>query len=362
MKIKAAVCREFGAPLSIEEVSLAEPLAGEVRVTIKACAICHSDITYADGGWGGELPMVLGHEAAGIVESVGSGVTACKVGDRVVVTLIRACGGCHWCSVGDGYLCEASYPRDEQPAIIADNNQALVQGMRTGAFAQAVVIDQSQLVVVPDTVGFDVASLLACGVITGVGAVTNTVRMPSGSHAVVVGCGGVGLNTIQGAHIAGAATITAVDLLQSKLDIALGFGATHSVNPSQADVLSTVHGISNGRGADYVFVTVGAKRAIEDAVTWLAKKGTVVIVGMPPSDVTTDFNPSNLAAYGQSIIGSKMGSAHIRRDIPWLVSLYQQGTLKLDEMISQRYALENINDAIASTKSGSAMRNVVIFD
>jgi len=326
MKIKAAVCREFGAPLSIEEVSLAEPLAGEVRVTIKACAICHSDITYADGGWGGELPMVLGHEAAGIVESVGSGV------------------------------------RDEQPAIIADNNQALVQGMRTGAFAQAVVIDQSQLVVVPDTVGFDVASLLACGVITGVGAVTNTVRMPSGSHAVVVGCGGVGLNTIQGAHIAGAATITAVDLLQSKLDIALGFGATHSVNPSQADVLSTVHGISNGRGADYVFVTVGAKRAIEDAVTWLAKKGTVVIVGMPPSDVTTDFNPSNLAAYGQSIIGSKMGSAHIRRDIPWLVSLYQQGTLKLDEMISQRYALENINDAIASTKSGSAMRNVVIFD
>ncbi len=359
--IRAAVVRKFGAPMTIENIELAEPKMGEVQVRMKACAICHSDIVYAQGGWGGELPMVLGHEAAGIVEAVGPGVTRAKIGDHVAVTLIRSCGGCHYCSAGDGFLCEEVFPLDQQSPL-SSAGQELTHGLRTGAFAEAVVVDQSQIVAVPNDVPMEVVSLMSCGVITGVGAVTNTAKMPAGSHAVVIGCGGVGLNAVQGAALSGARSLIAIDLSDDKLEAAAGFGATHGFNPMSGDVVAQVMAATGGKGADYVFVTVGAKQAIEGAQSYIKKSGTIVVVGMPENGVMTAFDPSTLAAWDQKIIGSKMGSSGVTRDIPWLVDLYQSGKLRLDEMVTGRYKLDQINDAIASTKRGDALRNVIVFD
>lgn len=360
MNVKAAVCRAFGEPLQIEEVELAAPGPGEVRVKIAAVAICHSDITYADGGWGGELPAIYGHEGAGIVEIVGAGVTSVKVGDSVVVTLIRSCGHCHGCAMGRPVTCETTFPLDEASPLHSADGESLVHGMRTGAFAEYVVVHHSQLVVVPADLPADVASLLACGVITGYGAVVNTAQVEAGSHVVVFGCGGVGLNSVQAAHLSGARTITAVDVSDSKLAAATTFGATHGVN-AKDDVVANVMEITSGRGADYVFVTVGVKAAFDQSYALLAKAGAVVLVGMPPTGVASEIDPSTIAAYSQRILGSKMGSARINIDIPTLVDLYQQGRIKLDELISGRYPLAEINDAMASVKRGEALRNVIVF-
>lgn len=362
ISIKAAVCRAFGEPLAIETVSLADPGPGEVRVTLKACAICHSDISYAEGSWGGDLPIVLGHEASGIVESVGPGVLTAKPGDHVVVTLIRACHTCHYCAGEREFLCEETFGLDQTSPIRDANAKPLGHGLRTGAFAEAVVVDQSQVCVIDPSIAFDVASLFACGVLTGVGAVTRTANMPEGSHAVVIGCGGVGLNAVQGARLARAKTITAIDMADSKLDAAKAVGATHAINPAAQDAPTIVREITEGRGADFVFVTVGAKAAIDGANALIGSGGTIVIVGMPPNDVMAEYNPASFAGWSQKIIGSKMGSAKVDRDVPALVDAYLAGDLHLDQMVTGRYTLDQINEAIASTKSGEALRNVIVFD
>lgn len=361
--MKAAVCREFGQPLSIEQVSLAQPNHGEVQVSIKACAICHSDINYAEGAWGGVLPAVYGHEAAGIVETVGTGVNHVQPGDHVVVTLVRSCGTCGCCEQGFYGSCESSFPLDQKTPLRAENdNSDIVHGLRTSAFAEKVVVDASQLVSIPKDIPLDSASLLACGVITGWGAVVNTARVRAGSTVVVIGTGGVGLNTVQGAAMAAARSIIAVDLSDSKLEAAKQFGATQTVNPNNEDIREAVSELTEGRGADYVFVTVGAKAAFDQSFGLMAKGGTVVLVGMAGIDVTTEFNPLDLADSSQRILGSKMGSSNIQRDIPNLISLYRQGRLKLDELITARYPLDEINDAIAAVNSGDALRNVIVFD
>ncbi|TCD15516.1 Zn-dependent alcohol dehydrogenase [Oricola cellulosilytica] len=360
--MRAAVCRSFGAPLSIETVRLADPGPGEVKIAIKACAICHSDIVYADGGWGGEPPMVLGHEAAGVVEQTGSGVRGIAPGDHVVVTLIRSCGCCHYCSGGHQVLCEEVFPLDRRSAILGQDGTGLVQGLRTGAFAEKVVVERSQVAVISRDIAFDSASLLACGVITGFGAVTNTAQVPAGSHVAVIGCGGVGLNAIQGAAACAARTITAIDLSDAKLDAAKRFGATLAVNPAHGDPRDALMAITEGRGADFVFVTVGAKSAIDGASQYITRNGTIVIVGMPPLGVTGEYDPGTLAGWSQKIVGSKMGSSRVSRDIPYLAALYQSGRLKLDELITGRYPLDGINEAIESTRRGEALRNVIVFD
>ena len=214
--MKAAVCREFGKPLVIEEVNLADEGPGEVRVKIAAVAICHSDITYADGGWGGTLPAIFGHECAGVVERVGQGVTTVKPGDTVVVTLIRSCGHCHGCSRGMPVTCSTQFPLDAKSPITDAKGNSIVQSMRTGGFAEYVVVHESQCVSVPTSIPAPSASLLACGVITGFGAVTNTAKVTPGSHVVVIGTGGVGLNSIQGAHVSGARSVIAVDIADNK--------------------------------------------------------------------------------------------------------------------------------------------------
>jgi Zn-dependent alcohol dehydrogenase len=224
-----------------------------------------------------------------------------------------------------------------------------------------VVVQASQAVAIPNEVPFESASLIACGVITGLGAVVNTAAVRAGRSVVVIGCGGVGLNSVQGAALVGATPIIAVDLVEQKLAAARQFGATHTIDLTQTDVAHQVRKLTHGRGADYVFVTVGAKSAIEQGIGLMKRNGTMAIVGMPASGVMTSFDPGNLAADGQRIIGSKMGSSRIQIDVPKIVELYQQKRLKLDELISGCYPLHKINEAVDGVRRGSVLRNVVTF-
>ncbi|QUJ75429.1 Zn-dependent alcohol dehydrogenase [Sulfitobacter albidus] len=358
--IKAAVCHSFGAPLSVEDIRLRPPEAGEVEVTLDAVAICHSDISYAEGAWGGSLPAVYGHEAAGRVAAVGSGVTGLAEGDSVIVTLIRSCGTCASCAGGTPTLCETPYDGDHGPIRTADGGK-LHQAMACGAFAEAVVVDQRQVVKIADDIPKEAAALVACGVITGVGAVVNAAKLRAGQDVVVIGAGGVGLNAIQGARIAGARRIVAVDMSAEKLEIAREFGATDGVLASEGKPWRAAKK-AMGRGADAVIVTVGVTAAYDSAPQYLAYGGKVIMVGMPHIDETSTYAPVMMAAVGQGMVGSKMGDVVIQRDIPWMVDLYGQGRLKLDELISGRWELGQINEAIADTKTGSARRNVIVFD
>lgn len=359
--IKAAVCHGFSEPLVIEDIQIRAPEMGEVEVKLDAVAICHSDISYAEGAWGGSLPAVYGHEAAGIVTATGPGVTRIKEGDSVIVTLIRACGTCPSCAGGAPTICETPYNGDTGPIKTAQGGK-LHQAMASGAFAEKVVVDQSQLAVIPADMPKDAACLVACGVITGVGAVVNAAKLRAGQDVVVIGAGGVGLNAIQGARIAGARRIVAVDMTSEKLEIAKEFGATHGVLATQKSPWKASYKALGGRGADAVIVTVGAIPAYDQAPRYLARGGKVIIVGMNKSGEVSQYDPSVLAAIGQGMTGSKMGDVVLSRDIPWMVDLYQQGRLKLDELISGRWRLDQINEAIADTKTGAAKRNVILFD
>ena len=359
-KIKAAVCHEFGAPLVIEEIRLAAPGMAEVEVTLDAVAICHSDISYAEGAWGGHLPAVYGHEAAGVITGVGAGVERFKAGDSVVVTLIRACGTCANCAGGRPTICETPYDGTKGPLQTADGG-ALEQAMACGAFAEKLVVDQSQIVKIPDGLSKEVACLLSCGVITGVGAAVNAAGLRAGQDVVVIGAGGVGLNAIQGARIAGARRIVAVDMSDEKLAIAREFGATHGVLATEKSPWRAAYKALGGRGADVVLVTVGAIPAYDQAPRYLGRGGRAIMIGMPHLGAKAAYEPVMMAAVGQGLIGSKMGDVVIQRDIPWMIDLYEQGRLKLDELISGRWSLDQINEAIADTKTGSAKRNVILF-
>jgi S-(hydroxymethyl)glutathione dehydrogenase / alcohol dehydrogenase len=359
--MRAAVARAFGKPLRIENVDIDEPGKGEIAVDVAACAICHSDIIFADGGWGGTLPAIYGHEAAGIVTKLGPGVDGFKLGDHVVVTLIRSCGHCPSCSDGHPVTCGTAFYRDSHTPLRDRDGQSLTQGLRTAAFAEKILVDASQAVAIPKTMSLDVASLLACGVITGVGAVLNTAGLRSGATAAVIGTGGVGLNVIQAAALSGARAIIAIDLLPSKLETARRFGATHGLLGSDPDLRLKLRALTDGRGADYVFVTVGARAAFIQSMGLVARSGSLVLVGMPPDGVTIDIDPGFIAQDNLRILGSKMGDSRIKVDIPRLVALYDAGKLKLDELISARYSLDQINDAMAKARTGEAVRNVIMM-
>ena len=339
---------------------LRAPGPGEVRVRIDACAICHSDILFAGGGWGGHLPAVYGHEAAGRVMALGEGVSGVAPGDRVLVTLMRACGRCRNCATGRPFMCEAVHDRASGVLRLPDG-RIVEQGLNTAAFAEQVVVHESQIAALPGGIAMEAASLLACGVITGVGAVFNSARMPAGGFAVVIGAGGVGLNAIQGCALAGARRIIAVDLSEEKLAAARAFGATDALRADRADLRAAVLALTDGRGADHVYVTVGVISAYQGAPDLLARGGTLVMVGMPASGHQMRLEPVSLAAASQTLIGSNMGATVLRRDIPLLADLYLQGRLKLDELITRRYPLERINEAIADTKAGHARRNVIVM-
>ncbi len=359
--VRAAVCRAFGEPLRIEQLTLADPGPGEVRVRLSAVAICHSDISYADGEWGGELPAVWGHEATGVIAAVGDGV-GFDVGERVVVTLIRSCGECHHCQRGAEVTCPTTFPLDETSPLTDADGRPVGHGMRTAAFADEVVVHASQIVPIDGDVPDASAALLACGVITGVGAVLNTAAVEPASSVVVLGCGGVGLNVVQGAALAKAATIIAVDVQPAKLDLAIHLGATHAHDLTDGPVDSLVHELTDGMLADYVFVATGAPSALAGATDLVGTMGAIVIVGMPATGVSGVFDPGSLAGQNQRILGSKMGTSVIARDIPALVQRYQDGGLELDGLVSHTFPLDEINEAMDEVRSGTALRNVIVFD
>ena len=258
-------------------------------------------------------------------------------------------------------FCDEVFPLDRKSPIKCKGGESIVHGMRIGAFAEHVVVHHSQVERLPADLGPDVASLISCGVLTGLGAVVNTAGVGAGESVVVIGCGGVGLNSVQGARLAGADPIVAVDVAAEKLDAARAFGATHAINAKSEDVAARVADITGGAKADYVFVTVGVGGAAEQAISLMKRNGATVLVGMPPSGVSATFDPGWLAADGQRILGSKMGSARLPVDVPRIVALYREGRLKLDELITARYPFERINEAIASARAGKALRNVVVF-
>ena len=245
--MQAAVCRGFGEPLVIEELELAPPRADEVRVRVSACAICHSDVAYASGAWGGSLPAVYGHEAAGIVEAAGSAAGGLAPGDHVVVTLVRYCGGCRTCLRGQPALCEATFALDAQSPLRDASGAEIAQGLRTAAFAEQVLVHHSQAVAIRPEMPLDRACLLACGVATGYGAVVNTAGVAPGDSVAVIGAGGVGLNCIQSAALAGAAVIAAVDLAAGRRTSAAAFGATHVIDPEGEDARRAVRDLTDGR-------------------------------------------------------------------------------------------------------------------
>lgn len=360
--MKAAVCRAFDAPLEIADIDLRPPGPGEVEVAIAACAVCHSDIHGMDGAWGGYLPAVYGHEAAGHVTAIGKGIADIAKGDPVLVTPIRACGACPSCAAGHPATCETPYDRVGGSPLRDRDGTPVEQGISAAAFAERVVVDRSQVQKIPTDIGMDAACLLSCGVITGIGAVTNTAGVKPGSDVVVVGAGGVGLNSIQGAAIAGAARVIAIDPVPEKLDGAREFGATDTVLATDNDVEHRIEKLTGGRGADTVLVTVGAAGAYRQAPRFLAPRGQLIAVGMPPTDAWAEWSPGDFSYLGQGIQGSCLGDTVLSRDIPALVELYRQGRLKLDELVTGRYPLERINDAIGDTRSGRSRRNVILFD
>lgn len=360
--MKAAVCYEFGKPLVIEEVTLRAPRPDEVLVKVAATAICHSDIHDMKGDFGGLVPFVGGHETAGHVEEIGSTVTSVQRGDAVIVSLLESCGKCSYCLSGRPYFCETKVTYDVQGTLTNSKGEDIVQKARVGGFAEYVLVHESQLVRVDQDFPLDLASLLACGVITGFGAVVNRARVRPLESVVVIGTGGVGLNAVQGAVVCGANPIIAVDIVDSKLDRAREFGATHAVDGRAADAVSAIKELTGGKGADYAFVTVGSVAALQQAWDMVCKGGTAVMVGLPPAtDPLLAIPSAELALMEKTLTGGFMGSTRLSVDVPGLIGLYRAGRYKLDELIADRYPLERINEAVESATGGAALRNVIVF-
>lgn len=359
--VRAAVWKAPRSPVTIEDVWLADPASGEVGVRVAATAICGSDLAYMDGHWESPTPAVLGHEAAGVVDRLGPGVTDLAVGDRVVVTLIRSCGSCRRCIAGAPVGCSGRFALDGSSPLRNGRGSEIWQGLGVAAFAEAATVHRSQVVRVGPEINLDVAALLSCGVLTGVGAVRNTAQVTPGSFVVVLGAGGVGLNVVQGARLAGAAEVIAVDPDPRRLAAALRLGASTTVAVG-GEVRDEVRAVTNGEMADYVFVATSAVSAIETGLDLLARMGTLVLVGMPPTGARVSLDPVTVASAGQRILGSKMGSGLPARDVPALVALYREGRLELDGLITARYTLEEIGEALNSSRSGDALRNVIVTD
>ena len=357
--MKAAVCYEFNKPLVVEQLELEKPHKGEVKVRMAATAVCHSDIHFICGDMGGKVPFVPGHESAGLIDEVGEGVTSVKAGDPVVLSLLRSCGACVYCKTGRPNMCEAKWPLDSESRMKNKGGQSIGHGLRVASFAEYAVVDQSQVVKIPANMPLDRAALLACGVITGFGAVVNRAKVKPMSSVAVMGVGGVGLNAIQGARISGAYPIIAIDTLDTKLQAARTFGATHTVNAKQTDPVQAVKDMTSGQGVDYAFITVGVTAAVRQGLSMIGRQGMTVIVGLATQDLTS--NPMEYIDGEKMLTGSFMGTTNLAVDIPKMVGLYQTGALKLDELITARYPLDRINEAIDSVKRGEALRNVIVF-
>ena len=365
MKTMAAVLYAYHSPLVIEELDLAEPGPDEVLVKVNATGLCHSDLHVIDGEWRSPLPQVLGHEAAGTVVRCGAGVTKLTPGQRVIFSFRPNCGECFYCHQGHPVLCEGrSAPAGtflDGKTRLTKNGQPIYHMARVASFAEHAVTPAEQLIPIPDDFPMAVAALIGCAVMTGVGAVINTAQVQAGSSVAVIGCGGVGLNVVQGARLAGADKIIAIDTRENKLEYAQRFGATHLINASKSDPVAQVKALMAGRGADYTFEAIGLGLTIRQAVDAARPRGTITIAGMPPDGEEVHLDARVLAGQEKLIRGSFYGSTRPRIDFPKMVDLYSNHKLDIDPLISRTYPLEQINEGFDLLRRGEVARGVVVM-
>ncbi|MEJ7928212.1 zinc-dependent alcohol dehydrogenase family protein [Sphingobium sp. AN641] len=374
MKINAAVLRKMDAPrpfaasrpLSIETLDLSPPGPGEVLVRIAAAGLCHSDLSVINGNRPRPLPMALGHEASGIVAALGDGVADLQLGDHVVIVFMPSCGHCVPCAEGRPALCEPGAASNGAGTLLKgdirlmDADGPVHHHLGVSAFADHAVVSRNSLVRIDKHLPLVEAALFGCAVLTGVGAVINTARLPAGSTAAVIGLGGVGLAAVMGARAAGASQIIGVDLSAEKLALAADVGATGTVNASDADAIEQVRRLTGG-GVDYAFEFAGSVRALDSAMQMTKRGGTTVTAGLPPADAALPVNVVRLVGEERTLKGSYIGTCVPVRDIPRLIQLYRDGRLPVDRLLSARIRLEDINEAFDRLDDGSVVRQVIEF-
>ena len=357
--MRAAVLREVGKPLEIEEVSIAKPRSREVLVRTAATGVCHSDLHFVNGAYPHEFPVVLGHESAGVVEQVGDAVTYVKPGDHVITCLSVFCGECEYCLVGRMSLCQVLKAPEHSAGRLSTAAGPVHQFANLSSFAEQMIVHEHALVKLREDMPFDRAALIGCGVTTGVGAVFHTAGVEPGATVAVVGCGGVGLSAVNGAAIAGASRIIAIDLVGSKLNLAKAFGATDVIDASGEDPVRRVRELTGG-GVHYSFEAIGNKQAAEQCFRMLRAGGTATVIGMIPVGTKIELHGPDFLME-KKIQGSNMGSNRFRVDMPRFVDFYLAGKLHLDLMISRRIKLEEINEALAELERGELARSVITF-
>jgi alcohol dehydrogenase len=374
MKIKAAVLNAIGAkapyveskPLTIEEIDLAPPGHGEVLVKIGAAGLCHSDLSVINGDRPRPMPMALGHEAAGVIEEIGEGVTDLQRGDHVVLVFVPSCGHCGPCAEGRPALCEPGAAANGAGTLLSGgrrlsrNGEAINHHLGCSVFAEYATVSRRSVVKIDRELPLDEAALFGCAVLTGVGAVVNTAQVRAGASVAVIGLGGVGLASLLGARAAGARHIVAVDLSDVKLDLAKSLGATHTFNASNADCAGQIRELTAG-GVEYAFELAGSVRALDLAYRITRRGGTTVTAGLPPPTATFALPPVNLVAEERTLKGSYIGTCVPSRDIPRYIELYRQGRLPVDRLMSGRLKLEEINHGFDLLHEGKAVRQVVVF-
>ena len=361
MHMKAAIFHGPHQPLTTEQVEIDDPIDHEVVVRVVASGVCHSDLHFIDGLYEFPSPAILGHEAAGIVESVGPLVDDFQPGDHVIACLSVFCGRCDYCLTGRTNLCSTRPVRaKDAPPKLRWNGEAVNQFANLSAYAEKMLVHSNAIVKVRDDMPLDRAALIGCGVTTGVGAALNTARVEPGSMVAVFGCGGVGLSAIQGARIAGARMIIGVDVHDHKLETAYELGATHTINGARKDAVNEIRELTNG-GVDYAFEAIGLKVAAEQCFKALRPGGTATIIGMIPLGQKVELDGSAFLSE-KKIQGSSMGSNRFKVDMPKYIDFYMQGRLKLDEMITRRMPLEDLNEAFRAMKAGEVARQVLVFN
>lgn len=367
MKFRAAVLNKVNEPMTLDTLDMAPLAPSDVLVKIKASGLCHTDLEVIQGSLAYPLPIVLGHEGAGVVEAVGADVTQVKPGDHVICSWNPHCGHCFYCERDLPILCEP-FARHQPKGFLLDGRSRMKRGGEqvhhysvTSTHAEYTVVPESGAIVVPKELPFDRACIIGCGVMTGVGAAVRKAKVAAGSSVVVIGCGAVGLNVLQGAKLVDAGKIIAVDVGKAKLDRAVQFGATHSIDGASKDVLDQIKALTGGRGADYVFESAGSKNTFRLSVEAVRPGGQVVWLGKINVNEDVSFRWGSLMGE-KGIVRSSYGDARPRRDFPWLAEEYLKGRLKLDELITNRIRLDQINDGFASLARGEGIRTVVIFD
>lgn len=362
---KAVIYRELNGPLRVEEVDFLSPGPGQVMIRVRACGVCHSDLSATNGTIPVPPDTVLGHEASGVVEELGEGVSDLAVGDHVVVSWIPMCGACRSCEQGRPWLCERPMkhgPRlpDGSSKIVDAAGKELNHFMSSAVMAEYATLDRQSVIKIPKEIPFESAALVGCAVTTGVGAVVNTVHVPPGSAVAVIGAGGVGLNAIQGARLSGARMIVAVDMADEKLEHAKVFGATHVVNPTRdGDAVDAVKALCRG-GVDFSFECIGLAETTLQAFHMIRRAGTAVVVGIAPFKQTVELPAFLLPVTEKKLTGSMYGSAVPRVDFPRFLGLYQAGKLMLDELVTQKYSIDQVARAFDDMKKNA--RGVIMFD